>query len=238
MQGTADLLQIKPGKELRERRVISDHVADALREAIQSGSLPDGAILNQVAIAERFGVSRVPVREAMRQLQAEGLISAEAHRRAVVRGLSLERIAEIYDLRALIEGYLIERAIPNITPKLCEQAKAVEAKMRDTHDHAAWLDLNARFHDLLYGPSGATTALELATQLRARAERYVRLWSRGRGLHREKEVAQEHRRILRSVAKGDAAQARIELERHISRTRERLIESHPAADGDGSSPGD
>lgn len=228
MDGSADLLKLNPGRQLRERRITSDYVADALREAIQSGALADGAVLNQVAIAERFGVSRVPVREAMRQLQAEGLISSEAHRRAVVRGLSLERIVEIYDLRILVEGYLIERAVPLMTASVLEQARAVEAEMVAIDDHAEWLSLNRRFHDLLYSTSGATTALELATTLRGHAERYVRLWSRGTSLRREREVEREHHQILRSVAKGDATQARLELELHITHTRDRIAESGPA----------
>src|SRR5215471_10919871 len=99
---------------MRDRRITADYLADALREAIHRGDLADGAVLNQAAIAAHFGVSRVPVREAMRELQAEGLIETRAHRLAVVRGLDVERLIEVYELRALLEGYLIERAVPHI----------------------------------------------------------------------------------------------------------------------------
>lgn len=209
---------------LPERRTTSDHIAEAIRQAIYSGQLPDGAELNQVALAEHFGVSRVPVREAIRQLHAEGLISAEAHRRAVVRGLSLERIIEIHDLRALIEGYLVEKAVPHITDEWLEELKEINREMGETTEHERWLELNAAFHRHLYEPSGQVTAMELATQLRARAERYLKIWSGGRGMDRASEAGREHARILKCVRQGDAAGARAEIERHIAHTRERVVE--------------
>jgi DNA-binding GntR family transcriptional regulator len=224
----ADLTGIELDVDLRERRITADYVADALREAIQRGDLGDGAVLNQAAIAAHFGVSRVPVREAMRQLQAEGLIETRAHRLAVVRGLTPDRLLEVYDLRALLEGYLVERAVPHIDAELLRRLRVLEKEMRKESDHTRWLELNAEFHRMLYEPSGAETTLELIDQLRARAERYVRLWSRGSGIHRPVEVASEHSRILELVAKGDGAGARKAIERHIANTRDRVVATRPA----------
>lgn len=209
---------------LPERRTTSDHIAEAIRQAIFNGQLPDGAELNQVALAEHFGVSRVPVREAIRQLHAEGLISAEAHRRAVVRGLSLERIIEIHELRGLIEGYLVEKAVPLITPAELEALKEIDREMAEVDDHERWLELNAEFHSRLYEPSGQITAMELAAQLRARGERYLKIWSGGQGMDRAREAGKEHAKILRCVQKGDAEGARAELQRHIAHTKERVVE--------------
>lgn len=218
-----DLTGIRLQADLSDRRITADYVADALREAIHRGDLADGAVLNQAALAAHFGVSRVPVREAMRQLQAEGLIETRAHRLAVVRGLDLERIVEIYDVRALLEGFVIERAVPHVTPELLGRARAIDEQMRGSADHAHWLELNARFHALLYGPSGAETTIELIEQLRVRGERYVRLWNRGRGLHRPAEAGEEHETIMALVEVGDAAGARAATERHIRHTRDRLL---------------
>lgn len=214
---------IKLDADFRDRRITADYVADALREAINRGELDDGAVLNQAALAQHFGVSRVPVREAMRQLQAEGLIATRAHRLAVVRGLDLERLEEVYDLRALLEGFLIERAVPHMDEAKLQELRALEKEMRGEDDHGAWLELNARFHRKLYEPSGAETTLELIDQLRMRAERYVRLWSRGAGVHRAAEAGREHAQILKLVAAGDAAGARKALELHIQHTRDRLV---------------
>jgi len=221
---TTDLTDVKLQTNLRERRITADYVADSLREAIHRGDLADGAVLNQAAVASHFGVSRVPVREAMRQLQAEGLITMRAHRLAVVRGLSLDRIVEIYDLRSLLEGYVIERAVPNMDAARLKKLSTLEKEMRGVADHPRWLELNARFHQLLYEPSEAETTLELIDQLRARAERYVRLWSKGAGIHRPKEAGREHAEILKLVEKGDGPGARRAIEEHVRHTRDRVIE--------------
>jgi DNA-binding GntR family transcriptional regulator len=233
---------IQLGADFPDRRITADYVADALRGAIHGGDLADGAVLNQAAIASHFGVSRVPVREAMRQLQAEGLIASEAHRLAVVRGLDLERLVELYDLRAVIEGFLVERATPNMDESRLKALRALEKKMRAEDDHAAWLELNARFHRTLYEPSGAETTLELMDQLRARGERYVRLWGRGSGgIHRPAEAGREHAEILKLVAAGDGEGARKALQQHIAHTRDTLVAhaasvAAKAANGDADEP--
>lgn len=218
-----DLTGVKLTTDLRDRRITADYLADALREAIHSGELADGAVLNQAALAAHFGVSRVPVREAMRELQAEGLIDTRAHRLAVVRGLDLDRLVETYNLRALIEGYLIEKAVPNIDAAALKDLKALEKSMRKVTDHTRWLELNAELHARLYTPSGDETALELIEQLRTRAERYVRLWSRGSGIHRPAEAGREHAEILRLVGEGDGRGARKATESHIAHTRDRVL---------------
>lgn len=219
----SDLSAVKLERGFSERRITADYVADALRDAIHRGELADGAELNQAALATHFGVSRVPVREAMRQLQAEGLIDTRAHRLAVVRALDLDRVVELYDVRALLEGFAIERAVPLLTNADLRAARTLDEQMRGDVDHARWLELNARFHRLLYAPSGAETTLELIDQLRARGERYVRLWSHGPGIHRPLEAGEEHAAIVALCEAGDAAGARAAIERHIHHTRDRLM---------------
>jgi DNA-binding GntR family transcriptional regulator len=219
----ADLSGIKPDPKLAGRRITADYVADDLREAIQSGALEDGAVLNQAALAAHFGVSRVPVREAMRQLQAEGLIDAQAHQLAVVRGLSLERIAEIYDNRALLEGYLTQRAVPRMGQDAVKELRAAEKVMRPVTDHSEWLRLNAAFHDIILREARDETGLELVNQLKSRAQRYVRMWSGGEGVHEPEDAGREHVLIIERIAAGDADGARETVERHIRHTGERLV---------------
>lgn len=220
---TTDLSGIQLTQGFRDRRITADYVAEALREAIHRGELDDGAVLNQAAIAAHFGVSRVPVREAMRQLQAEGLIDSRAHRVAVVRSLDFSRVVEMYDIRALLEGYAVERAVPHMDAARLKELRSMDRGMRGVEDHSHWLQLNARFHQLLYEPSGAETTLELIDQLRTRAERYVRMWSRGGGVHRPVEAGREHALIIKLVAKGDGPGARRAVEEHIVHTRDRLV---------------
>ncbi len=214
---------ILPAPELKHRRTASDFVADALREAINSGRLEDGAVLNQVEIAELFNVSRVPVREAMRLLEAEGLIEAAAHRSPVVRTLSPERVAELYELRALIEGHLVAAATPHADEATIARLTEINKQLRDEDDHVRWLELNAEFHRTLYAPSGKAESIEVLDQLRTRAERYVQMWSGGRGVRRNAAATREHARIVKLVREGDAEGARAEVVAHIDHTRDAVM---------------
>lgn len=219
-----ELTAVVQGAELKDRKTTSDYIADALRKAILTGALSDGAVLNQVATARRFGVSRVPVREAMRQLQAEGLISAEAHHQPVVRALSIESIAEICELRAIIEEYLVERSIPNVDDELLARLEELEDRMDHESEHQEWVKLNGQFHSLLYQASGATTAIELAQGLRGRIERYLSLWSRGAGVERSEEAGREHRLILALIRTKNVAGAKEEVRKHVMATLQRIRE--------------
>jgi DNA-binding GntR family transcriptional regulator len=217
-------------REPLTRRTTSDSVADQLRAAIVKGEFADGSELNQVTLARTFGVSRVPVREALRQLQAEGLVSARAHMRTVVVGFTLDRVLEVIDLREVVESYLLRRAVPSIGPAELAELRAQCDEMQATTDHAEWLRQNKLFHSTLYSSSGAELALELADQLSARVERYLHLRT-DRGVQRMEEANREHRDILAAVAGKDADGAQRQLEEHIRHTRARVIElfgSHSA----------
>jgi len=214
---------VKADPTLSGRRITADYVVDGLREAIQSGALEDGAVLNQAALAAHFGVSRVPIREAMRQLQAEGLIDAAAHQLAVVRGLSLERLSEIYDNRALLEGHLTARAVARLTADDVKELRAAEKAMRSVADHDEWLRRNTAFHAAILEVAHDETGLELVNVLKSRAERYVRMWSGGGGVHRPLEAGREHVAILDAIAAGNAAAARDAVEHHIRQTGARLV---------------
>jgi len=224
---STDLSVIKLDAPMRGRKITADYVADALRDAIQSGRLADGAVLKQAAIAERLGVSRVPVREAMRHLMAEGLIQSKAHHVAVVRALSLTRIAEVYDYRALVEGHMTERAVPRLAKdkQAVERLKAKNEEMQSAATPAAWLRLNNEFHRIILNAAEDETGLELVSQLRLRSERYVRMWSGGKGVQNRKEVKAEHREVIRLIEAGQAKKARQAIERHIRHTGERVVAS-------------
>lgn len=211
------------------RRTTSDDIVDALREAISKGQFKDGEELNQVSIARSFGVSRVPVREALRQLQAEGLVSSQAHMRTVVTGLSLDRVLEVLDLRALLEAHLLERAASRLTTEDLDELRQRCEVMEGVEEHQAWLRLNKEFHELLYSHADADLTRELSRQLAVRVERYLHM-RRDTGVQRTVEANAEHRRIVEALADQDPPRARRELEAHIRHTRDRVIllfESQP-----------
>lgn len=205
--------------ELAHRRTTPDRVVHTLREGIMSGTLRDGEELNQVALAEYFNVSRVPIREALRQLQAEGLVRQEAHRRAVVSSLSIEHILELFDLRTLLETYLLGRAMPNITADDVATMKGLLEQLDAATDHRQWLERNRRYHHSMYTPAGASYTLELADNIAARTSRYLYIYSGGRGIDRGAAAADEHRQLVRAVSEGDTDSACELLREHIQRTR-------------------
>jgi DNA-binding GntR family transcriptional regulator len=211
-----------PLPELTERRTTSDQIADALRDAILTGEFEDGEELNQVALANHFGISRVPIREALRQLQAEGLVSAKAHQRTVVTTLSPERVAEILEIRSLLEAHLLSKTMNKLDPAQIKALEDICDQMDKAGDHQDWLRLNREFHLALYAPAATSFTSGLIEQLSARVERYLHLLS-DTGVERNKEANAEHRAIVRAIKAGDKRQARRELESHIGHTKERVV---------------
>src|SRR5215211_5453414 len=131
-----------------QRQTIASMTVEALRERILRGDYPEGEPLRQDALADELGVSRIPVREALRQLEAEGLVTFNPHRGAVVSTLSLSEIDELFELRADIETDLLRRAIPKTTAEQLERATDVldEFERALTAGEAArWGPLNWRF---------------------------------------------------------------------------------------------
>ena len=211
---------------LRERKTTSDYIADALRAAIYDGKFADGEELNQVELAGYFQVSRAPIREALRRLQAEGLVSSIAHRRAVVIGLELTEIIELIEIRAVIEGYLVEKAGSKLNAesirrlrRLCDEIEGIE-----TYDYN-WVMKNWEFHRVMYGPSRSAAAIDMAEQLHRKVERYIRRTGRSERL---RSAANEHRRILAEVERKDFAAAGAEMRDHIFNTGEEIRRHFPA----------
>ncbi|MDF3311084.1 GntR family transcriptional regulator [Rhodococcus sp. T2V] len=135
------------------------------------------------------------------------------------------RLLEVFSLRALIEGWLVEQAIPHLTPEMIQAARTVNDRLRNEPDHTAWLELNTEFHQLLFRQSGAVAALELLDPLRRRSERYTRLWSRGDGVHRPAQSCAEHEEILSLIEAEDVEGARAASERHVWHTCEAVLEA-------------
>jgi DNA-binding GntR family transcriptional regulator len=129
----------------------SEQIADALRAEIESGSLQPGSSLNQVQIADRFNLSRIPIREALRHLEAEGYLTYVPNKGAVVaRAPSVSEMLEILELRELLEVRLIERAIENADRDLVARATKAMNLMNRAHDEASLRGSHERFHTVLF----------------------------------------------------------------------------------------
>lgn len=209
-------------RELVERlskgyRTIGEMVYQVLREGILSGALAPGDRLRQETLAAGIGVSRLPVRSALIQLESEGLVEFHPRRGAVVRRLTPEEIAEIYDLRALLEPYALRRSMARMTPERLDRLRALadEADSQDEGDR--FLDVRLRFYRELYDAERSPRLVGMIEDLRNRVGRYLLGW-RVATRHGEG----EHRELVRHVAAGDADAAERSLLGHLARVREGL----------------
>jgi DNA-binding GntR family transcriptional regulator len=200
-----------------ERQSLASAVADKLREKIIRGELHEGEQLRQDAIANEFQVSRIPVREAMRQLEAEGLIKIVANRGAVVSALSPEEIAELFEIRAVLECHVLRQAIPNLTEADFQKAeqilKGYEQAVEEASDISSWGKWNWQFHSTLYAPANRPVLMNLLRTLNNNCDRYTRLHLLfTRDLHRS---GRAHRIVLDACKTGQADAACAALWSHI-----------------------
>lgn len=201
---------------LGRRRSTPDIVAGVLRDAIITGVLKAGEELNQVELARQFGISRVPVREAIRLLEAQGLVVSQPHKRTVVSSLTPSALEEIFDVRIYIEAAAIAAAIPRMTPDVLTELDGLVSQMDQDVDHRAWMRLNDQFHDTLYRLSGKEFINSMIRQLRQQVERFF--WAGGHGVRRNRPANVEHHRILEACRAGDVPRAQEELRRHLGST--------------------
>ncbi|TYL54429.1 GntR family transcriptional regulator [Agromyces mariniharenae] len=201
-------------------------IADALRRDILDGVLAPGTRIRQERLAEEYGASRVPVREAIRALEGEGLVTVVANTGAWVSRLSLAECDELYRVRERIEPLLIRMSIPGL-----DDADAAElARLADAMESAADADefvrLDRAFHDLTY--RGAETLMlgDTVARLWNRTQAYRRVYSRLFLRHAARAVHHEHHLLVHAIETGDADDAERVLLGHIRRTRLALAK-HP-----------
>jgi DNA-binding GntR family transcriptional regulator len=194
-------------------RSTSDFVAEALREAIVSGQLPSATELKQDDIAARFRVSKIPVREALKRLEAEGLVTFLRNKGAIVAELSSEEIWEYVEIRAMLEARAAELAAPRISDAHLAQARTAMATFGDELNPARWGDLNWRFHSALYADAGRPVLLMEIRSLYDKVERYVRALL---AVTAEMPKTQrEHAAILEAFAARDAIAAAALTRAHV-----------------------
>ena len=162
-----------------EHKTRTQLVAEAIREKILTGEIKAGDPLRQAALAAELNVSRIPVREALLQLEAEGLVNFEAHKGATATELSASQIDEIFDLRALLEAELLSHSIEGLTDQDLIDAELILTELESAMDagdtHLATGDLNSRFHGKLYSRAQRPQTRELVDMYSKNSERYVRM---------------------------------------------------------------
>lgn len=191
-------------------------VAGGLRDAILSGVLVGGQPLRQEEIAEAFGVSRSPVREALRQLEGEGMVSFTPHRGAVVSELSYQEISEITEIRVCLETMAMRESLPLLDGEDLERAEEVLHTIDHEKDLVLhWSELNWRFHATLFAPADRPRLLALIKAEHNAFERYIRIHL---ALSDYEKPQREHYELLEICRRKDADAAAILLAQHIRNT--------------------
>jgi DNA-binding GntR family transcriptional regulator len=205
-----------------EYRTLNDLVTDRLRSAILSGHLPPGTALNQRDIADQLSVSRMPVREAFRTLELEGLIRGMPRRKAIVVALQPEDVADIFDILATLERRAAERAVPAIDASgLAELRALLDARREAGDDPVRLLDLDLELHMALYQKGGSRHSLLIQTH-RNTVRPYM--LSTGFVRQRRQTVDAEHEAIVRALAAGDTAGAVAAVAAHAQAEGRDLVE--------------
>jgi DNA-binding GntR family transcriptional regulator len=208
------------------RQSLSAAVVERLREKILSGELREGEQLRQDAIAAEFQISRIPVREALSHLAAEGLITIVANRGAVVSALSPDEIMQLFETRAVLECYMLRCAIVNMKEEDLQRAEDIlrqyEQSLEKDSEVKSWGRWNWSFHSALYAPANRPVMMSFLKKLNINCDRYTRLHLVfTRELHR---AGQAHRELLDVYKTKDPELAAAALWKHITDAGEYLRE--------------
>lgn len=202
------------------RQTMADDIYALVREQVLNGTLPIGAELNQVHLARELKVSRVPVREALRRLQAERLVDGTPFQRYVVTGISPASLMELVDLREHVEVFAVRRQVGSLSESTSRALFAANKKLAAVKDPEAWFQGDIALHTSLNG--AGTEAGRIVQDIRDRVHRYVR--SVVSSPARRREACDEHTLIIEAMVVGDADEAERVLRTHIRHTRDMLAE--------------
>jgi DNA-binding GntR family transcriptional regulator len=196
---------------------VVDSVTDRLRRALLAGDIKPGERIKVAELEKSFGVSHIPIREAVRRLEAEGLIVAPPQRAAVAAGVDLEDLSGLYDLRRIVECEVIRRSVDSMTAEQVEDARsaleALEALAQD-HESPRFWELHRDFHWALLEPGATGWIQRVLDQIWLASQRYVRLFvSETVG-----DAMRDHRELLACCEERDGARAAELLRRHLDRT--------------------
>ena len=198
-----------------------------LADDIVCGRLAPGTALDETTLANRFGVSRTPVREALRELAAAGLVVHRAHRGAVVTALTEERLREMFSVMTELEALAAAGCASSMSPSERQQLVDIHDDAENlvrAGDLAAYAEANDRFHDCLYAGSHNSFLAETLLSVRRRVSAFRR--AQFRSLGRLKLSHEEHDRVVQAVLRGDRDAAAREMRSHLETVRDSFLVFH------------
>ena len=209
-----------------ESTIGSTRVAAYLREAILGGELKPGDRIRQEEVAERLGASRLPVREALRMLEAEGLTEHEAHKGARVPRLTPHEVDVVYQMRERLEPLALTESLPHLTVGEIRELEAIHERIAADADLREFMVLDRAFHLGSYAGCASEQLSSTVTRLWNSTQPYRRAFMALGGQQRRWIVDHEHRLILDAIERRDTDDAERYLAGHIRRTRIELA-AHP-----------
>lgn len=210
-------------------QALPHRIRDQLRDEILTGVLPAGTPLKQDALAARFQASRIPVREALRQLETEGLVAYPLNRGAVVIRMDVVQICELLDIRIALESYAVRAAVPNMARTDLDTLESIVAAYDDADSALQWAERIRRFHLALCAPANNTRLRRLIEEYGLNTERYTHeMLLQGSG---KEGLRADHLRILEACRQQDGALAARLVEDHLLETRKNLIALHRMREG-------
>lgn len=209
----------------RSEDTLAVRISKALAERIVSGAIEPGTRLRQDHVAEEFGASHVPVREAFRRLEAQGLAVSEPRKGVRVASFDLSEVKEVAEMRAVLEVLALRHAAPHLTPAILDAAEEATRAGDSSRDVRSWEAANRRFHRLILGPCGMSRLLATIDDLHAASARFLFVAWRSDW---ERRTDHDHGAILSALRNGDVDTACAILQRHVQWVGRRQL---PAPDG-------
>ena len=205
----------------KKPKLTTEQIAAEIRGEILNGRLKSGKPLRQDDIAAKFGVSKIPVREALFQLKAEGLVTFVPNKGAAVSVLSPKEAEEIYTMRIALETAALERAIPNLTIRNLTEAEELLTAIDQEEKIEQWGELNWLFHATLYAPADMPRMIEWIQALHINVARYLIVYLEG--MNYQKVSQREHRELLDACRHGDILRAKSILVEHLESASRQLV---------------
>jgi DNA-binding GntR family transcriptional regulator len=209
-------------------RTLAEWLANELRQEIRSGDLPGGTHLRQIEVADRFGVSSTPVREAFALLQRAGLLTSRPHRGVFVASPSIDDLRENYEIRIQLEAHATGKAVPNLTGDdltLLRELLDELAPLSLERDYQRYYELNEAFHDVIYAAADRPRLHALIRQMRDEPASFLGLFGRP-PLHLDaRESNAQHEAVFEACAAGDAELAAAAMAAHLEDALRRVAMS-------------
>ena len=207
---------------------LSDAVVDRIRAAIWSGVYAPGDRLVERRLAHEYGISHIPLREALARLTEEGLVEKLPRRGARVASLTPRMLEEVSSLRVVLEQFVVRRLKDRFTPEAHAELQAVVDQMveaAEKHDLVRVHELDQQFHQRLWELTDHTLLVELAAQMRSRTSHFYRAAAASLGPDEVRRHADSHQQLLDVIASGDRRAAERAMQQHVEQAAQRIADA-------------